>query len=67
MINQAENFVLLPRCSHCSGYLLTDREQANHVCFDCRRFGLLFGRWPESNERAFASELLTRTYKVHAL
>jgi hypothetical protein len=35
------------RCRHCGTELVTDREKFIHVCYGCRRTGLLTGHWPE--------------------
>jgi len=37
-------------CPHCRQELKTDREESIGVCFNCRRYGLLHGKWPEPKE-----------------
>jgi hypothetical protein len=36
-------------CPHCEQELKSEREIFIKCCFECRRFGLLEGRWPLPN------------------
>jgi hypothetical protein len=42
-------------CSHCGATQLSEREKEIRMCFQCRRYGLLHGHWPEPNKMSVAS------------
>jgi hypothetical protein len=35
------------RCQNCDSELESDREKAMLICFECRKYGLLNGCWPQ--------------------
>lgn len=40
----------LIQCRHCGATLLSAREEEMLVCLQCRRYGLIHGRWPKAKE-----------------
>jgi hypothetical protein len=38
------------RCLVCDEKLQSEREKSIHVCYECRRYGLLNGSWPKRNK-----------------
>jgi hypothetical protein len=36
------------RCGVCDSALQTEKEKSLGICFECRRYGLLHGSWPQS-------------------
>jgi hypothetical protein len=49
------------RCHVCDASLQSEREQMTHICFKCRRYGLLNGRWPETNTASVLPVPLTQS------
>lgn len=49
------------RCRVCDGSLQIETEQMTHICFKCRRYGLLNGRWPETNTASVLPVPLTQS------
>jgi DNA-directed RNA polymerase subunit RPC12/RpoP len=47
------------RCRNCGAALQSEKEKEINVCFDCRRFGLIYGRWPEASVRSASLEPVT--------
>jgi hypothetical protein len=35
-------------CPICDSALQTEKEKSMGVCFECRRYGLIYGCWPEN-------------------
>lgn len=46
------------QCRHCNGEFRSELEKRIHVCFACRRYALLHGRWPELKDKDSSSTLL---------
>ena len=42
-------------CRNCGVTLLSAREKEIRVCSQCRRYGLLYGHWPEPNKMSVSS------------
>ncbi len=52
------------RCLVCETPLKNEREMHIHICFECRRYGLLNGCWPDANEIPKSSESVTTTHEA---